>query len=188
MSLTPSTMMPLGTKAPDFRLHDTVSLKTLSLSDCSSSIATVILFICNHCPYVQHIQSELSLLSNEYSDKGVRFIAINANDVNAFPEDSPEKMTRFAQKNNFNFPYLYDPTQEVAKAYQAACTPDFYIFDKNLLCAYRGRFDASTPGNGLAVTGEDLRNALKHICANQAVDTKQHPSLGCNIKWKTPIN
>ncbi|MDF2690148.1 MAG: thiol-disulfide isomerase and thioredoxin [Gammaproteobacteria bacterium] len=184
MAETASNMLALGTKAPDFTLLDVVSGKKLSLQNLRSDKATVIMFICNHCPYVIHIQAALVKLAREFIEKGVAFIAISSNDVEQFPADSPEKMKVIAKRWGFPFPYLYDETQEVAKAYQAACTPDFYVFDTNMKCVYRGRFDGSTPGNEISVTGEDLREALESILDNRRLMLAQIPSLGCNIKWK----
>jgi peroxiredoxin len=184
MAETSSTMIPLGTKAPDFQLPDTISDKTISLKDLPSAHATVIMFLCNHCPYVKHIQSELVEIANKFQKKGVNFIAISSNDARAYPADAPEKMKLEAQANHYSFPYLYDESQEVAKAYHAACTPDFYIFDKNLACVYRGRFDGSTPGNNHPVTGKDLSDALTALLDGKPITIEQKPSLGCNIKWK----
>jgi thiol-disulfide isomerase/thioredoxin len=184
MAETPSTMLPLGTIAPDFQLPDVVSGKQYDLIDLASEKATVIMFICNHCPYVKHIQDLLVELAKRYQKKGIHFIAINSNDVENYPADSPDKMKIEALNHHYSFPYLYDATQKVAKAYQAACTPDFYIFDKQLTCVYRGRFDEATPGNSHPVTGKDLTAALDAILENKAVTQDQKPSLGCNIKWK----
>lgn len=184
MSLTYSEMMPLGTTAPDFELPDTVSGKTMSLGQIKSDIATVVMFICNHCPYVIHVEKEMAAIANEYQQKGVAFAAISANDVENYPDDSPEKMKAKAKEVGYSFPYLYDETQEVAKAYQAACTPDFYVFDKNLTCVYRGRMDESSPGNGKPVTGKELRATLDAVIAGTPVSQDQLPSMGCNIKWK----
>lgn len=184
MAKTPSNMLPLGTKAPSFNLLDTRSNKFLSLDDLKSNTATVIAFICNHCPYVKYIQTKLVEVANLYQSKGISFIAINSNDIVAYPDDSPEKMQKEALAHQYPFPYLFDETQEIAKAYHAACTPDFYIFDKNLACVYRGRFDDATPGNQHIVTGQDLTAALDDILAGKPVSDDQHPSLGCNIKWK----
>lgn len=184
MALTPSTMLPLGTPAPQFSLPDTRSGQVLSLAELRSPKATVVLFICNHCPYVLHIIEKLSAVAQDYQAQGVQFIAISSNDVAKYPADAPEKMTEFAAAHHFSFPYLFDETQEVAKAYQAACTPDFYIFDKNLLCVYRGRFDDATPGNKNPVTGKEFSTALDCLLANKALDENQKPSVGCNIKWK----
>ncbi len=183
MALTPSTMIPLGTKAPDFKLPDALSGKTVSLDELTSDKATVILFICNHCPFVQHIQQKLVDVANTYQKKGVKFIAINSNDIKNYPEDSPENMKKVAKQLSYPFPYLFDETQKVAKAYQAACTPDIFVFDKNLKCVYRGRFDDSTPGRNIPVTGKDLAAALDNILAGKPVSEHQIPSHGCNIKW-----
>lgn len=184
MTKTLSNMIELGTRAPNFSLLDTKTNRMVSLAQSKSDVATVIMFICNHCPYVKHIQIKLSEIAQIYQAKKVAFIAISSNDAIAYPADSPERMHEEAQLYHYPFPYLYDETQEVAKAYQAACTPDFYIFDKELQCVYRGRFDASTPGNGLPVTGEDLSKALDDVIAQRAVTVEQQPSIGCNIKWK----
>jgi peroxiredoxin len=184
MALTPSNMLPLGTKAPDFSLPDTISGEIKSLTELKSNKATVIMFICNHCPFVQHIQDQLVQVANDFIPKGINFIAISSNDVKNYPEDSPEKMAMLATEKKFPFPYLYDETQAVAKSYDAACTPDFYIFDADLKCIYRGQFDDSRPGNNTSVTGNDLRVALNAVLANKPVSTEQKPSVGCNIKWK----
>ncbi|MDX1900832.1 MAG: thioredoxin family protein [Gammaproteobacteria bacterium] len=184
MALTPSTMLPLGTKAPDFSLPDTISNQSISLKKNHSNLATVIMFICNHCPYVKHIQHELVEVANRYQKKGIQFIAINSNDVVNYPEDSPANMKKMAEQLGFSFPYLFDETQTVAKAYQAACTPDLYVFDHDLKCVYRGQFDDSRPGNNKPVTGKDLSNALDAIIAGKPVNAEQLPSVGCNIKWK----
>ncbi len=184
MAVTPSTMLPLGTIAPDFTLPDTISNKKFSLSELTSDKATVIMFICNHCPFVKHIQPQFTDVANHYQKKGITFIAICSNDATKYPADNPEHMREEALKNHYTFPYLYDESQEVAKAYHAACTPDFYVFDKDLKCVYRGRFDNATPGNNNPVTGKDLTQALDNILANKTIDPNQQPSLGCNIKWK----
>ena len=188
MAETPSTMIPLGTKAPEFHLLDTQSGKYVSLNENKSDIATVIMFICNHCPYVKYIRSKLLEVANLYQAKGIHFIAINSNNAEAYPEDSPEKMKEEAKKHQFPFPYLYDETQAVAKAYYAACTPDFFVFDKNLHCVYRGRFDDATPGSSRKPSGADLGAALDQILTGQPVDSQQLPSIGCNIKWKKNSN
>ncbi len=185
MALTPSNMMPLGTQAPDFSLPDTISNKTVTLSQAKSNLATVIMFICNHCPFVKHVQAELIKLAQDYQAKGIVFIAISSNDAEEYPEDAPEKMQQRAKQLGYPFPYIYDETQEVAKAYQAVCTPDFYIFDRDLKCAYRGQLDDSRPGNNLPVTGKDIRMALDNLLANKPVAQIQKPSQGCNIKWKS---
>lgn len=184
MAETPSSMLPLGTRAPSFKLTDTRNGNVLTLEDLKSDKATVVMFICNHCPYVKHIQNKLVEVANKYSVKGINFIAINSNDAKSYPSDAPDKMKEEADKHGYRFPYLYDETQDVAKAYQAACTPDFYVFDKNLACVYRGRFDDATPGNHNPVTGKDLIAALDTILVGKSVDQNQKPSLGCNIKWK----
>jgi thiol-disulfide isomerase/thioredoxin len=185
MARTPSNMIPLGTQAPDFSLLDTVSGKSASLEELKSDKATVIMFICNHCPFVKHVDEQLVSLAKDYQAKGVSFIAISSNDVANYPQDGPELMTQEAAKVGYTFPYLYDESQDVAKAYDAACTPDFYVFDKDLKCAYRGQLDSSRPGNGLPVTGADLRSALDEVLEGQAVSAPQIPSIGCNIKWKS---
>ncbi|WP_323758574.1 thioredoxin family protein [Roseivirga sp.] len=184
MARTASNMLPLGTKAPDFRLPDTVSDKILSLDELKSDKATVIMFICNHCPFVKHVDEIIVALAKHYQTKGVSFIAINSNDVENYPQDSPRLMKVEAEKVGYTFPYLFDETQEVAKAYRAACTPDFYVFDAELKCVYRGQLDDSRPGNGRPVTGQDLRSALNYVLDNQAIDFEQQPSVGCSIKWK----
>jgi peroxiredoxin len=177
-------MMPLGTRAPDFSLTCAVSGKEYSLDDLKSDKATVVMFICNHCPYVKHVQKGLVELANDYIPKGVSFIAINSNDVEKYPEDSPENMKKVAERLGYPFPFLFDETQEVARAYDAACTPDFYVFDADLNCAYRGQMDGSRPGNGAPVTGEHIRRALDGILEGNPVQEEQIPSIGCNIKWK----
>jgi thiol-disulfide isomerase/thioredoxin len=184
MAETPSTMLPLGTIAPDFTLMDVRTDKMMTLRELKSDVATVVMFICNHCPYVKLIQDRLAEVAKHYQTHGVSFIAINSNDVQNYPADAPDKMKIEAEKHKYSFPYLFDETQQVAKAYQAACTPDFYIFDKNLACVYRGRFDEATPGNKKPVTGEDLCHALDNILTGKLVSANQKPSVGCNIKWK----
>lgn len=185
MVLTPSNMLPLGSHAPEFALPDTVTDKIITLDDIKSDIATVIMFICNHCPFVVHIEDALVQFATEYQSKGIQFVAISANDAEAYPADAPELMKVRAQKLKFTFPYLYDETQEVAKAYRAACTPDFYIFDKDLCCVYRGQFDEARPNNDIPVTGQDMRHALDQLIAGKPVNPAQKPSIGCNIKWKS---
>lgn len=184
MVLTASNMMNLGTKAPNFELRDAISDKKMGLQQFKSDHATVIAFICNHCPYVKHIQKELVKVAKEYQAKKIQFVAISSNDIDQYPEDGPIDMKLISQQFGYPFPYLFDDTQNTAKAYDAACTPDFYIFDKNLICVYRGRFDDSTPGNMVPVTGKDLKGALDNILAGKPVDIDQKPSIGCNIKWK----
>ncbi|PMB55037.1 Alkyl hydroperoxide reductase and/or thiol-specific antioxidant family (AhpC/TSA) protein [Coxiella-like endosymbiont] len=185
MSLTSSKMIPLGMKAPSFNLLDAVSNEKQSLAQLKSNIATVIMFICNHCPFVQHIQKKMVEIAKKYQDKGMQFVAINSNDVKNYPEDSFEKMKAVAEEFDYPFPYLYDETQEIAQAYQAECTPDFYVFDHNLVCIYHGRFDRSTPGRDIPVTGEDLKKTLENILVGKPIDANQKPSQGCNIKWKS---
>lgn len=184
MAFTESTMLPLGTKAPYFSLPDTVSGKVLSLDDIKSDKATVIIFSCNHCPYVLHLNAGIVKVAHDYQPLGARFVAISCNDVENYPMDAPHLMTELAQTAGYTFPYLYDETQEVAKAYDAACTPDFYIFDGDIKLVYRGRFDSARPKNDTPVTGEDLRAALDAVLRGTPVTEKQYPSGGCNIKWK----
>lgn len=184
MVLTSSKMIDLGTQAPDFSLPDTISGKKMSLNDLKSNIATVIMFICNHCPYVKHIRKELIKMAGEYLPKGIQFVAISSNDAKEYPADGPEEMKDVAKQYNYPFPYLYDESQKVAKDYDATCTPDLFVFDNNLKCVYRGRFDESTPGNNIPVTGNDLRAALNNILEGKPVASDQKPSMGCNIKWK----
>lgn len=184
MVKTYSTMMHLGTPAPHFNLPDTVSGKHVSLPDGHAYDATLVMFICNHCPFVIMLKEALVALGNDYQDKSVRIIAISSNDPAQYAEDAPEHMKALAESMHFPFPYLYDETQEVAKAYDAACTPDFFIFDRDLKCAYRGQFDGARPGNDVPVTGEDIRAALDDILAGAPVKQTQKPSMGCNIKWR----
>ena len=184
MALTPSNMLPLGIKAPSFTLPDTISGNTYSFDDLAADKGTVVMFICNHCPYVIHVNSEIVKLANEYSEKGFGFVAISSNDVKNYPQDSPEKMTAHAKENNYPFPYLYDESQEVAKAYDAACTPDFYVFNDSKELVYRGRLDESSPGNGKELNGADLRASLDALLSGSSQAEKQMPSMGCNIKWK----
>ncbi len=183
MARTPSNMLPLGTKAPDFSLLDTVSNTTRELDTLTGQNGTVILFICNHCPFVLHINQELAKLGNEYQKKGIGFIAISSNDVEHYPQDAPDLMQTTALREGYTFPYLYDETQEVAKAYDAACTPDIYLFNADLQLVYRGQLDDSRPGNGIPVTGNDLRKAMDALIEGTAIDAIQKPSIGCNIKW-----
>ncbi|GAA4955518.1 thioredoxin family protein [Algibacter agarivorans] len=184
MARTPSNMLPIGTKAPDFSLFDTVSGNRLNFNELKGNLGTVIMFICNHCPFVIHVNSELVDIANAYAEKGINFIAISSNDAVNYPQDSPEKMKLHAKKENYPFPYLYDETQNIAKAYDAACTPDLYVFDNNLELVYRGQLDNSRPGNGLPVTGKDLRYALDCLIEGKKNTETQKPSIGCNIKWK----
>ncbi len=184
MPETPSTMAPLGIKAPNFRLPDVVSGRTVSLDDYKSSPALLVMFICNHCPYVRHVREHLAQLVREYQARGVAVVGISSNDVAQFPEDGPEGMKEEARTVGYTFPYLFDQTQEVAKEYRAACTPDFFVFDKDRRLVYRGQMDDSRPSSGRPVTGKDLRAALDAVLAGRPVAVDQKPSLGCNIKWK----
>jgi peroxiredoxin len=177
-------MIPLGSIARDFTLPDTISGKPVSLQQIKGNTATVIMFICNHCPFVLHVNSGLVKLANDYQSRQIHFVAISANDVIMHPGDAPDKMKEVALQMKYPFPYLYDETQEVAKAYDAACTPDFFIYDKNLALVYRGQLDDSRPGNGIPVTGKDIRTALDHLINNESVPVEQKPGIGCNIKWK----
>lgn len=184
MVKTESTMMPLGTVAPDFKLKNVLSNKDISLQEAAKSSGLLVMFICNHCPFVKHLAKAIGDFSSEYQDSKIGIVAINSNDIENFPEDSPENMVKFATQNGFKFPYLFDETQEVAKAYGAVCTPDFFLFDGTLKCVYRGQFDSSRPGNEVAITGNDLRAAINAVIAGSSVSPKQLPSVGCNIKWK----
>jgi thiol-disulfide isomerase/thioredoxin len=184
VALTESNMLPLGTKAPNFHLEDTVSGNYYSLNDLKSDRATVIMFISNHCPFVIHVNPQIVKIAQEYRNKGVSFIAISSNDVESYPEDAPDKMSIVAKVLKFPFPYLYDKRQEVAIAYDAACTPDFYVFDGSLQLTYRGRLDASRPGNNIPLSGEDLRKAIDSTLEGKEINP-QYPSAGCNIKWKS---
>jgi peroxiredoxin len=183
MSLTPSTMLPLGTAAPDFRLADTGG-KVVALADFSSAPALVVMFICNHCPYVKHIRAGLAEFGHEAWKHGAAVVAINANDAERYADDSPARMKTEAQAAGYSFPYLFDESQAVAKAYRAACTPDFFLFDKDRRLAYRGQFDDSRPGKSVPVTGKDLRTALEAVLAGKPGPAIQIASIGCNIKWK----
>lgn len=183
MVRTPSTMLPLGTSAPDLDLVN-VDGRTLSFADVAGRHGTAVMFICNHCPFVQHVADQLAALGREYLPRGIGFVAISSNDVSSHPADSPEQMVREAEDRGYPFPYLYDDSQEVAKSYHAACTPDFYLFDAAKKLVYRGQLDSSRPGNGVPVTGKDLRTALDALLAGKPPVADQIPSLGCNIKWK----
>lgn len=184
MARTPSNMLPLGTKAPDFNLIDTISDTHKSLSELKGEKGTVIMFICNHCPFVIHVNEAIVEIANTYKQKGIGFVAISSNDIENYPQDAPDKMTTHAKENNYSFPYLFDETQDIAKAYDAACTPDFYVFDEELSLTYRGQLDSSRPENGIPVTGEDLKHALDCLLNNTTNLETQKPSIGCNIKWK----
>ena len=185
MAMTPSNMLPLGTQAPDFKLKDSVTNQYCSYADIRGEKGTVVMFICNHCPFVIHVNEEIVRVANDYRVQGFGFVAISSNDIENYPQDAPERMWKTARKNNYTFPYLYDETQEIAKAYNAACTPDFYLFDGTLKLIYRGQLDDSRPGNGIPVNGRDLRQALDAILRNTKVAEPQKPSIGCNIKWKS---
>lgn len=184
MALKESNMLPLGTLAPDFSLPDTISGLHVDAHQEMNGHISVIMFLCNHCPYVVHVNPQITELAKDYQKQGVRFFGISSNDVDNYPQDGPDLMKIHAQKEGYSFPYLYDESQEVAKAYDAACTPDFYVFDKDMKLAYRGRLDGSRPGNDQALTGADLRNALDALVHDKAIPEPQYPSAGCNIKWK----
>ena len=184
MSLTESKPVETGSKAPDFTLLNTIDNQEYSLQDLKGKQGTVIVFSCNHCPFVKHINQELVAVAKKYQKKGIQFIAISSNDVKNYPQDGPAKMKEVAKEEAYPFPYLYDESQQVAKDYNAACTPDFYLFDDDLRLAYHGRFDASRPGNDVAVTGKDLVDAMEALLDNQPLLEQQLPSMGCNIKWK----
>ena len=184
MALTPSSMLPLGTPAPDFTLPDVVTGQPISLSTFTQYKGYLIMFICRHCPYVMHIQNELVRLGNDYRYRGIAVIAISSNDANRYPEDGPAKLKGMALDREFSFPLCYDEFQAVARAYHAACTPDFFLFDQDKRLVYRGQLDDSRPGNQVPVTGVDLRSAINAVLSGQAPDPDQRPSMGCNIKWK----
>lgn len=184
MAAITSNMLPLGTTAPDFVLTNAITNKTCSLQDLKGDKGTVIMFICNHCPFVKHVNEELVRIANDYRVLGFSFVAIMSNDVEKYPNDHPDLMWKTARKFHYPFPYLYDITQEVAKAYHAACTPDFYLFDENLELIYRGQLDDSRPGNGIPVNGRDLREAMDAVLNNRKVSDHQKPSIGCSIKWR----
>jgi peroxiredoxin len=184
MALTPSTMLPLGTHAPDFKLPDTNG-KMISLADFKNAPALLVIFMCNHCPYVIHIRAGIAQLARDYTVKNIAIVGINSNDAKNYPADSPAKMKDEVKNAGYIFPYLYDESQAAAKSYRAACTPDIFLFDKNQKLVYRGQFDDSRPGNGIPVTGKDLRAALDSVLASKSVSPNQNASIGCNIKWKT---
>ena len=183
MVKTLSTMLPLGTKAPDFSLPN-VDGTTVSLADFADAKALLVIFMCNHCPYVKHVADELAALASEYQTRGVAVVGVNSNDVEHYPEDSPEKMAQEAKHRGYTFPYLYDESQEVAKVYRAACTPDFFLFDGQQRLVYRGQLDDSRPGNDLPITGADLRAAINAVLTGTPMPEDQKPSIGCNIKWR----
>ncbi|MCB0756537.1 MAG: thioredoxin family protein [Flavobacteriales bacterium] len=184
MARTPTVEMELGYSAPDFLLPNVVSGKSTGFSDVRGERGTVVMFICNHCPFVIHVMDELIRIGSDFKERGIGFVAISSNDVSTHPDDSPEKMKALAEEKAFPFPYLYDETQEVAKAYTAACTPDFSVFNAEAKCVYRGQLDDSRPGNNEPVNGKDLREVLDKLIAGESIPTQQKPSLGCNIKWK----
>lgn len=184
MARTPSNMLPLGTLAPEFSLMDAVTERTMNLQTLKGDMGTLIMFICNHCPFVKHVNAEIARMGKEYQEKGIAFIAISSNDVENYPQDAPHLMKEVAKEEAYTFPYLYDETQEVAKDYNAACTPDFFLFNTDLELVYRGQLDDSRPGNGIPVTGTDLRDAMDNLLAGQPIKEEQKPSIGCNIKWK----
>lgn len=184
MSLTPSTMMELGTPAPDFALPDVCTGQTVSLSDCREKKALLVLFMCAHCPYVKLVETEFAAIGHDYKEKSLAIVAISANDAENYSDDAPEKLQEQAEKCGFTFPYLYDETQNVAKAYCAACTPDLYLFDADQRLVYRGQLDDARPGNGKPVTGKNLRAAIDALLAGEPITESQLPATGCNIKWK----
>jgi thiol-disulfide isomerase/thioredoxin len=183
MVRTASTMLALGTEAPDFELIN-IDGRPVKRDDFRGSKALLVMFICNHCPYVKHIAPELARIANDYQPRGVAVVAINSNDASKYPDDSPEQMIHEAEQRGYTFPYLYDEEQAAAQAYRAACTPDLFLFDQDFRLAYRGQLDSSRPGNGIPVTGEDLRRALDLVLAGQEVPEPHRPSIGCNIKWR----
>lgn len=184
MARTESAMLPLGTSAPDFVLKNVVTGHELNTQNASGPKGLLVMFICRHCPFVKHLEKSLAQLGRDYEGKGIGIVAISSNDAASYPEDAPEKLAQQAREIGFNFPYLYDETQEVARSYDATCTPDFFLFDSALKLVYRGQFDESRPGNDIPVTGKDLRTALDAVIAGKPVNPNQRPSLGCNIKWK----
>ncbi len=184
MAVTPSTMLELGTQAPDFDLVNAADGRSRSLADFKAKPALLVMFICNHCPYVQHVRGELGRLAADYMPRGLAVAAINANSVETHPQDGPEHMKELARAEGWTFPFLFDETQEVAKKYRAACTPDFFLFDADHKLVYRGQLDDSRPGNSIPVTGRDLRTAIETVLAGGPIRGEQKPSLGCNIKWK----
>lgn len=187
MALTPSTMVALGTPAPEFALPDVTSGRTVSLAEFSGSPALLVMFLCNHCPYVKHVRAGVAALASDYLARGVAVVGINSNDVVRYPADSPGKMKIEAAEAGYTFPYLFDDSQSVARAYRAACTPDFFLYDRARRLAYRGQLDDSRPGNGVPVTGRDLRAALDAVLAGTTVPSAQKPSMGCNIKWREAV-
>ncbi|MEZ4853345.1 thioredoxin family protein [Flavobacterium sp.] len=184
MAQTPSNMLPIGTKAPKFNLPATNFNESFTFDTVKGKKGTVVVFICNHCPFVLHVIDEIVRIANDYRVQGIGFVAISSNDIEKYPQDAPDKMAGFCLKNHIDFPYLYDETQETAKAYDAACTPDFYLYDGQDKLVYRGQLDDSRPSNGIPINGYDLRNAIDALMFNRKVNEPQKPSIGCNIKWK----
>jgi peroxiredoxin len=184
MARTPSSMVALGSAAPEFALRDVVTGRTISRADVAGPKGMLAMFICRHCPFVKHVQDEIAAIGRDYAKSGVGIVAISANDESTHPEDSPENLAKMARELAFSFPYLFDDSQDVAKAYDAQCTPDFFLYDGTGALVYRGQLDDSRPGNGMPVTGKDLRSALDALVAGRAISTEQRPSIGCNIKWK----
>ncbi len=185
MARTESTMLELGTSAPDFQLPDVISGRTIRLDDFRDKKALLVMFICRHCPYVKHVQKELAQIGKDYAGKPLGIVAISSNDATAYPDDAPESLREMAEELGFNFPLCYDESQEVARAYMAACTPDFFVFDAGRRLCYRGQLDESRPGSVIPVTGRDLRGAIDALLNDEPVDANQKPSIGCNIKWRT---
>ena len=177
-------MMPLQASAPFFKLRDVISNQEITLETVKGDKGMLVMFVCNHCPYVKHVEDEVGMIAHEYRAKGIGTVAISSNDVEKYPDDGPEGMKEQAKRASWDFPYLLDETQEVAKAYKAECTPDFFLFDKSLKCVYRGRMDAASPGNGQPNDGKDLRDAMDHLITGQPIPKDQKPSMGCNIKWR----
>jgi peroxiredoxin len=177
-------MLPLGTRAPGFRLPDVTSDRTIDLDDFKNEKALLVMFICAHCPFVKHVQHELAQLGKDYQGKDMAIVAVSSNDASAYPDDAPEGLRKQAAAQGFSFPYCYDESQDVARAYDAACTPDFFLFDRDRRLVYRGQLDDSRPGNAIPVTGRDLRAAIDAVLSGAPVDSRQKPSIGCNIKWK----
>ncbi len=185
MSLTYSAMMPLNASAPAFKLLDVISNQEVTPETIRGNQGLLVMFVCNHCPYVKHVEDEIGKIAHEYRAKGIGTIAISSNDIEKYPDDGPEGMNEQAQRASWDFPYLLDETQEIAKAYKAECTPDFFLFDKSLKCVYRGRMDAASPGNGQPNDGKDLRDAMDHLITGKPISDDQKPSMGCNIKWRS---
>lgn len=184
MAQTPSNMLPLGTKAPDFLLPASNFNTNFNFAECKGHKGTLVMFICNHCPFVVHVIDEIVMIANDYRVQGIGMVAISSNDIINYPQDAPDKMADFALENKIEFPYLYDESQNVAKSYDAACTPDFYLFDSQDKLVYRGQMDDSRPGNNISISGSDLRNAIDAVLYNRKIVEPQKPSIGCNIKWK----